>query len=329
MSARFNRAQRRAIVALKRQGQTFEHFLRDVLKVEQHVTLTPAQWVLVRVCFDDVDPVDLTDGDRAIAAELFGNVDRVPSEARHVLALVKGARVGGTWIASLFVLYLGLVVDLAGLAPGEVAFGVIVCPDLRLAEQAFRYVAGAVDSTPSLRKRVVSRTSSSITLRRPDGRVIAVECLPASRGGAATRGRTLFAALLDEASFLRDADSGQINDLEIFRSIVVRVLPGGMVLVVSTAYLESGLLHDLVQANHGKPSSCLAVIAPTLTMRNDERIRQIVDEERQRDALNASREFDCVPLGAGAGAFFDPVALKSSIDETLPDPLPPGWRPAA
>lgn len=296
-------------------GLNFEHFLRSVVKVEREVRLTAAQWVLVRVCFDDADPENLTEADQAIALELFGDVRRFPPGSRHVLALLKGARIGGSWLASLFVLYLGLTCRLSGLAAGEVAFGIIVCPDMRLAAQAFRYVAGAIDSTPTIARLVVSRTTDSITLRRPDGHLITIECLPASRGGAATRGRTLFAALLDEASFFRDADSGQVNDLEVYRSIVVRVLPGGKVLVVSTAWLESGLLHELIHTNHGHPVTAVACLAPTLTMRDDERIRTIVEEERQRDPDNAAREFDCQPLGGGAASYFDGSAINASLTD--------------
>src|SRR5206468_4919087 len=107
-------------------------------------------------------------------------------------------------------------------------------------------------------------------------------------------------ALLDEASFFRDPDSGVINDTETYRAMVVRVLPGGKMLVISTAWLEGGLLHELVQMNHGNPSGAVASICPTLEMRTDARIRQIVDEERERDAENAAREFDCVAFGSGS-----------------------------
>jgi hypothetical protein len=78
------------------------------------------------------------------------------------------------------------------------------------------------------------------------------------------------------------------------------------------------LLWDRVQQNFGKPESCLAVIAPTLTMREDDRIRQIVEEERERDPENAAREFDCVPLGQGTGLFYDSSALKAAEDSSLP-----------
>lgn len=309
-----NRQQRRAKAA-KGERQTFEHFLRHVVRVEQHVQITQAQWVHNRVFFDDTDPIDLPETDRGIAIEIYGAVDRFPPEARHVGAWSKGARVGGTWFCALYILFSGLTADLSGLAAGEVGFGVIVAPDLRLAAQAFRYIIGAVDSTPSIARLEVSRTSDSITLRRSDGRLITIECLPASRGGAATRGRTFFAALMDEASFMRDADTGAVNDEEVFRSIVVRILLGGKLLIVSTAWLETGKLQALIQANHGHPVGAVAAVTPTLTMRDDDRIRQIVEEEDARDRANSDREFRCLPLGGGASAYLDGSAINAALTD--------------
>jgi hypothetical protein len=53
-------------------------------------------------------------------------------------------------------------------------------------------------------------------------------------------------------------------------------------------------------------------------MRDDERIQQIVAEERERDPENAAREFDCVPFASGSGLFFDGAAIAAAIDPSLP-----------
>lgn len=299
---------------------TFAAFLRDILGVWQRLTRPQRVWVLVSI--DGVDPADLTGADRDIARRLFGDAERVPPEARHVVAMLKGARVGGTWLCALYLLFRAVYADLAGLAAGEQAFSVVVAPDMRLGRQALRYAHGAAKECPELAALIVAETSDSFTVQREDGRQVVVECLPASRGGAAQRGRTLVAALLDEASFFRDPDSGVINDTEVYRALVVRVLPGGKMLIISTAWLESGLLHNLVQKNHGKPTAAVASICPTLEMRDDDRIRQIVAEERERDPLNASREFDAEPMPGGAAAFFDPRAVDAAVDEALVLPRP-------
>lgn len=119
---------RRPIARLAPRG-TFSSFLRP----EVFGSLTAAQRALAHVAFDGADPVSLALRERASARAMFGDVERIDPLARGVLALVKGARVGGTWLRSLRLLQLGWSCDLSRLAPGERAFGLIVAPDLRLA----------------------------------------------------------------------------------------------------------------------------------------------------------------------------------------------------
>ncbi len=296
---------------------TFEHFLRNVLRLK----LSAAQWVYVRVVFDRVQPSVLAGTDRELADKLFGGVENFPEAARHVVCTLKGARVGGTWLHSLFLLYAALTADLTGLAAGEQAFAIIVAPDLRLARQALRYASGAARETTSIAPCVASDGADSLLIRRPqDGRLVAIECLPASRGGAAARGRTLVAALLDEASFFRD-ESSVVNAGEVYRAVVMRVLPGGLLSMISTVWSETDLLWEKVNANFGAPTSCVAVKAPTLLMRDDPRIKQIVADEYERDAANAAREFDLIPFAAGAGLFFPASSIAAAVADDLPTTL--------
>lgn len=301
---------------------TFERFLDEVL----HVAITRAQRVMVRVMFDDANPGEFEGEDRELARQLFGAVDVVPQSARHVVALLKGARMGGTWLWALYLLYRALTADLSGLQPGELAFAPIVAPDLDTAEQGLRYAAGAAHSSRRLGELIAGETKTSLLLRRPDGHGVSIETRAATRGGSAVRGRTMVAALMDESAFFRDASSGVVNDTEIARALKVRVIPGGKLGVVSTAFLEAGELWTLIEQNHpdhgGEPTGALACIAPTLTMRpNDPKLAQVVAEERQRDPLNAAREFDCKALSGGAELLFDRAALRAAVDEHLALPL--------
>lgn len=291
---------------------------------------TPAQRIAFGVMCDGIEPGALEGDDRATARQLFGDVETVPALAREVAVLVKGARVGGTWLGSLRLMHLSLTVPLDTLAPGELASALIVAPDMRLGRQALRYALGAARRDKALAARVGNVTSTSFTIKRDDGRRVIIECLPATRGGSALRGRSLVGALFTEFAFVRDADY-VVNDVELFRAVVPRVLKGGQVLLESTPFAEVGLLYDLWKENFGKPATAIVAHAPTLVMRTDARMRGIVERERLRDPDNARREFDAEFMSAGAGLFFNPAAIDRCVVDgrQLPMPRPAGARVGA
>jgi hypothetical protein len=283
--------------------------------------LSPAQRVLVAIAFDGVEPSDLVGEDREYARALFGDIETIPPIVRAVVCVVAGARGGKTRIAATRLLHLALTVPLS-LAPGEWAFALFVAPDLRLARQGLRYARGAAATVPAIDRLVIEDGADGFTIERPDGARVRLECLPASRGGSAVRGRTLVAAVLDEACFFRDEDSGVVNDGEVFRAIVVRVVRAGQLLIISTPWLASGLTYELHDKNHGKPTTALAAHAPTLLLRGDEHTRSIVERERERDPDNARREYDAEFLDLGTSGFFDPAAIDRCVEL-----VPEGERP--
>ena len=80
-------------------------FLERVLRVRP----TPAQRVLCLVAFDGVEPGSLEGADRELARQLFGDVETIPAEARHVIALVCVARGGKSYLfCGLRLLHLAL-----------------------------------------------------------------------------------------------------------------------------------------------------------------------------------------------------------------------------
>ncbi len=287
----------------------FTAFARDVFDVE----LTAGQRVLCLVAFDGLEPRDLEGTDRDLARAIFGDVDTIPESARAVLCAVCGARGGKTYLlGALRLLHLALTVSLESMAPGEAAAGVIVAPDIRLARQALRYIAGAAQARPAIAGMVVADNVDSITLRRHDGHVVELACLPATRGGSALRGRTLVGAVLDEAAFFRDADF-VVNDDELFKAVAPRVVPDGQAIVASTPWADAGLVFDTFTRNHGHPVDAIAAHAPTLLLRDDDHTRQLVERERVRDPENAAREFDAGFVSGGGTEFFGAAEVALAL----------------
>jgi hypothetical protein len=291
----------------------FVGFAQDVLGVR----LTLGQRTLARIGFDGAEPGELQGEERDMAARLLGPIETIEPSARLVLTIVKGARIGGSYVfGGLYSLWRALTADLSRLAPGEQAVALIVAPDLRLARQVLRYALGAAESVPSIARLIESKSTDSFALRRPDGALVAIECLPATRGGSAVRGRSLVSAVLSETAFFRDS-SAVVNDLDVFKAVMPRVMPGGLTVLESTPWVEAGLLYDEFSRNFGAPVTSIAALAPTLVMRDDERTAQIVANEMARDPENAAREFGAEWISGGSGLFFGPELLRPALDESL------------
>ncbi len=258
------------------------------------VRLTRAQRVLAAVAVDGVDPADLTGADRDVALKLFGTLDRIPAQARAVAVLVCGRGSGKSYLfGGAYPLWRMLTATLDALAPGEMAFAPVVAPDMRTARQTLRFAIGAAKSVKSIARLIVAETSDSLVLQRPDGRVVAMEVFAASRGGSSIRGRSLVCAVLEECAFFRD-ENKIVNDQDIFGALAPRVMPGGMIVLVSTPWGDTGLLADEFHKNYSAPTTAVAALAPTLLMREgDEATAAMVARERARDEENALREFFC------------------------------------
>lgn len=281
------------------------------------VELTQAQRLAALIAFDHVPISSLTEGDRALAAGMFGDVpEEIPETARAILVAVVGARSGKSYVfGALRALHLALVCPLGSLAPGEDAAALLVAPDLRLARQTLRYALGAAKRQPALARLIETETKNNFVIRRGNRRVN-IECIPASAGGAAGRGRSLVFALMDEGCFFRDQNFA-VNDEDVFKALAPRVMPGGQLVLCSTPWAESGLMYNEWSRNFGRPRSSLVLHASTELMRDDAHTRSMVARERERDPENARREFDAEFLSAGTGAVFDPEMIDRSVDPNI------------
>lgn len=319
----------------------FTRFLTWLTAPERPEGVVPerGQWVLVRVCFDGVDPIDLPPGERAIARQLFGPVDRFPPLARKIIAEVIGGRAGKSYFNTLRLLHLCCTVSLEGfLAPGQRAHAAILAPDVETAKEALVYFVGACATSPRLRgsvdadlcRRVLERGEAveKFIFRRPvDGKFVEVAVRAVRAGGSNVRGRWYVGALMDEACLFY-TDGYRLSDEGPFKAICPRILPGGQMLLSSTPWLDSGVLYRLWHSEFGRPSTAIVAHAPTLVLRPDNlQVREVVQAAYEADARTgeetAAREFGA-QFGTGAADDFLPKDMLkiARVDESLAPPRP-------
>lgn len=280
------------------------------------VTPEAGQLPFLKVAFCGFDPIDLPDTERAIAREIFGDVDRIPPGLRELLCLVAGGRGGKTYFLSLFLAFVGLTIDLTRLAPGELAVCPVIAPRVEEARQSIRYIRGALTSDTDLVEHIASDSADEIQVFRETGQTVAFRAVAAGAGGIGGRGKSLPAALLTETCFFRDASSGVVNDEQVYKALSPRIMKGGVLMIESTPWSSVGLLYSFWKRNFGNPSFALAAKAPTRLLRSDPHILAMVEREYRRDPDNARIEFGAEWGSTSTTTFFtDADMALAFVDE--------------
>ncbi len=301
------------LIAPTRRPITCVEFCRKTIGLE----LTLGQEAFLAVAVDGRLPRELRRAVRDAALTMFGDIEEIPPLARHVALAVLGRDSGKTELGAAVALFKLFTVDLSRVGEGDIPVVALVAPREKTARIALRRALARVRARSALRSRLESSSKDGFTLRRPDGRLVAFEVFAASRGGASLRGPSFIAVVFDEAAQFRDASSSVVNDEELFAAVMPRLLPGGVVLFLSTPWSEEGLFWTLASENLGAPATAIVAQASTLVMRdNDPHNVAKVEAERQRDPDNAAREFDAQFMVTGGSLLFDPQSITDAIDDS-------------
>lgn len=299
----------------------FWRFCPDVLGV----TLTIGQRVVAKVCVDRVELKDLTPDELRFAENIF-NLDassRIPRKARRTLCLRFGRRSGKTSFASWLAVYKAFTADVSKCGKGDLPTVAIIAPDKDTAKDlCLTMVKGVLESSEKLKGFIAASDDNSVTVRRPDGRRVVIKAYAADKGGKTVRGRSMICAILDEAEFFNSDPDGrfEIDDRSMYRAIKPALTPDGVIIFISTPWPSENLMTELMEKNWGKPSNALCAVATTVLMRPDRPdLIELIEEERQRDPENASREYDCDVSKTLSGTFFDAANLTAAIDEFMDD----------
>lgn len=282
---------------------------------------------MVAAIADAADGLRPTTIDDATSARYFGcGLDALPRQRRRTVAVQAGGRGGKTSrLLAPKALHAAWTTPLPTLAAEEHAVALIVSSDLVFAKQALSFCTGYVHASPVLRGALVGEPSTeSLTLRRPDGRLVDVRVRAAGVRGKGGRAFTLCFAGFDEYCFFYD-DSGAVNDREIYRACSPRIVPGGQLWMVSTPWIESvGVLEEELASNWGTHEETLAVRGVGTRALNPtwDPTGEIEAKERRNDPDNADREIDAKPLTSGSNHYFSREAIEAAFLESLPQCSP-------
>jgi len=210
---------------------------------------------------------------------------------------------------------------LVGVRDGELVRAAIVGPTLKHTEACFEHIVGTMRASPVLSTMLVKVLATSVTIRRPDGTNVRIERVAAASGGSGLRSTWLAGALFDEADF-HGAEDAAVNLISQLDAARTRLLNGAQIWVVSSPWSDSTPFHKLFTDAFGKPD------ADTLAFHSDSRSmnptlsQALEDAERAKNAENAAREYDAIPLRTNSKRWFPEDCIVKAVDKARPQTLP-------
>lgn len=233
-----------------------------------------------------------------------------------LVVVVAGVRGGKSLLAACAAVKGCLSADLSKLKVHEIARFAIVAPTTDNATATFRLLVGNVLASPKLKRLVIGDpTSDTLMMRRPDGHVVEIVVVAASRGAVTLRSRWLVGFVLDEVALFGSEPTGAVvNAEELLRAAETRLVPGAQGWLISSPFGPQGLLYELYRDHFGKPGRVLVVHAPTRAL-NPTFPAETVEAIRVRQPDVAAREYDAAWVDADT-AFFNGQSIDRATRKT-------------
>jgi terminase large subunit-like protein len=236
--------------------------------------------------------------------------------------LLCGRRSGKSRILALIAVCLATFRDYTPfLAPGERGVAMVLAVDKDQAAVIFGYAKALIEQTPMLAAMVTNVTADTLDLDNG----VSIEVHTSSY--KSVRGRTLVAALCDEAAFWRSEDSR--NPAAAVLAALrpgLSTIPGAPLLVATSTYSQEGAVYEAFTRHHGQDDSTVMVWrAPTLTMNPSFR-RDVVTAALAADPQSAAAEYGSEFL-TDLRAYLDEELIQDSIDHGCHERAPSNrWR---
>ena len=190
-----------------------------------------------------------------------GRPDPPAGPFAEVYAIV-GRRGGKSFMSAVIACYLALFHDWRPyLAPGEIAWVMVIATDRDQARNILNYIKGILASSKLLSSEVESDLSWEISLRNQVGIKIGT-C-----SYRTLRGYTVVAAICDELAYWRSEGANPAQEVLNALRPSLATIPGGMIVGISSPYGKSGPLYDAFRDSWGQPDPDVLIWkAPTQTM---------------------------------------------------------------
>ncbi len=227
----------------------------------------------------DGDAELLSDDEAELALKITGRAE-LPTERPKVLGIGAGRRGGKTRLTSVIGLCEAMKDFSDVLAPGETAIIALIAPTRDQASLLLDYSRGLVQGSEVLSSELIADTANALEFK---GRTR----IEVTTGSYRTvRSRTLAAAVIDEASFLR-SDESALPDEELFRALwPALVTLKGPLIVISSPHRKVGLMYRLYKQYYGDQGNGrgLFIQASTRTL------NPTIGEEVITEAMNSDPE---------------------------------------
>lgn len=231
------------------------------------------------------------------------------AEALTEAWLLCGRRSGKSRILALIAVCLACFRDYAAhLAPGERAVVIVLAVDRDQAQVIFQYARALIVQTPMLAQMLANETADTLDLDN----AVSIEVHTSSY--KSVRGRTLAAALCDEAAFWR-SDESRNPAAAVIAALkpALATIPGAPLLCASSTYDMTGPLYDAFTKHHGQDDSSVMVWrADTATMNPTFR-KSVIEKAYADDPIEAAAEYGS-EFRTGIAAFLDEDWLQAAID---------------
>ncbi len=265
-------------------------------------------WTAWKTCIRSIFGLPLAPDELPLYRECTGRQD-APTIRAKTSWLIVGRRGGKSRVLALIASYLAAFGNCSQyLVAGERARVVCVAADKKQAAILLNYIHAFLSGTELLAPLIQRETAEEIELSNN----VTIEVVTCSY--KTIRGRTVVAALCDEAAFWAD-ETGQNPASAVIASLLpsMATIPGSLLLVASSPYAKRGPLWDAFKRYWSKSGKIFVWKAPTWVMHPSlSRDCAVIAEAFENDPASASSEYGA-DFRSDVGAFIDREIVDAAV----------------